>query len=297
MMDGRTLIIGGDSRIGGALLQQYRSEKRPVIATSRRNDSPAAGLLQLDLTENLRDWELPAQIDAAILAASITRIEACERDPEGTARINVDAVSELARRLAEAGAFVVFLSTNQVFDGLVPFRRPDEPVSPRTEYGRQKAEAERRILALGESAAVVRLTKILEPTVPLFTEWTRSLRSGRPIEPFDDMVIAPVPLSCAVCILQQIALRRRGGIYQVSGPRDISYAEIGHLAARHVGASPRLVRPISARATQRVTEYIPQHTTLNIDGLREVPGVNLPPDVESTIANALANCRDLAQAG
>lgn len=289
-MDGTTLIVGGDSRIGGALLAALRRDGTPVLATSRRKDKVEIDWLHLDLKENLTDWQPPPGVSAAIIAASMTRIETCRRDPVGTARVNVEGVAAAARKLSQAGAFVVFLSTNQVFDGLIPYRRPEDPVSPMTEYGRQKAEAERRIRSLGDSAAIVRFTKILEPSVPLFSQWSAALKAGQAIQPFNDMRIAPVPLSSALAAIQRISQQRRSGIYHVSGTRDISYAEIGYLAAQTVGASPNLVQPVSAYSTRRVHEYIPPHTTLNIDSLRAVPGMAPPPDVEWTVSNSLAKC-------
>jgi hypothetical protein len=47
--------------------------------------------------------------------------------------------------------------TNLVFDGSVPCRNAHDAACPVTEYGRQKAEAEKQLLALGNMAAVVRV--------------------------------------------------------------------------------------------------------------------------------------------
>ena len=95
-------------------------------------------------------------------------------------RLGQGGPARLAQALSASGAFPVLLSTNLVFDGTVPYRGPDDPVCPRTEYGRQKAAAERAVLAAG--GAVVRLTKVLGPDDPLVTGWVARLRRGEPVE-------------------------------------------------------------------------------------------------------------------
>ena len=112
--------------------------------------------------------------------------------------VNVTGTVALVERLVSQGAFVVHLSSAHVFDGTRPHRREHDQTCPVTEYGTQKADAERSILKLGDSVAVVRFAKIVGPTDPLFGGWATSLSAGQPISPFSDMTMSPVPLSCAV---------------------------------------------------------------------------------------------------
>ncbi len=58
-----------------------------------------------------------------------------------------DKTSLLIKRLVAVGIFVVFISSNAVFDGTIPFVRADQPVNPKTAYGRQKAAAEEALFA------------------------------------------------------------------------------------------------------------------------------------------------------
>src|SRR5437764_879665 len=90
---------------------------------------------------------------------------------------------------------VLIVGADGVFDGQHPHRLPTDPVSPVTEYGRQKAEVERHLLTMDAPAAVVRLTKVLQPGFPLLRGWVDALKIGEPILPFSDMVMAPVTLA------------------------------------------------------------------------------------------------------
>jgi dTDP-4-dehydrorhamnose reductase len=163
----------------------------------------------------------------------------------------------------------------------LPRRSPGDPVSPISEYGRQKAEVERQVLGFGEGGAVARFTKVLEPRAPLLQGWLQALRKGEPIHPFADMVMAPVPLGFAVKALHRVIRRRLPGVVQVSADRDVPYAEVASHVARRLGASRELVQPVTAREAGVPVSARPAHTTLDATRLREELGLE-PPDVWST---------------
>jgi len=222
-----------------------------------------------------------------VLCAGVSRIESCRVNPEATERINVDAICALTRKLVERGSFVVYLSTNQVFDGTVPHRLPDDPPSPLTAYGKQRAEAEKRLLALGDSVSILRLSKVLPPELPLFKDWVTKLQKGDLIRPFEDMVMAPVPLSFVVQTIEMIVERCLPGILQLSGERDVSYADAARLIAKQIGADVGLVQGISVTEAGISVDAAPRHTTLDTQRLRSELGME-PPDIWSTINSALA---------
>jgi dTDP-4-dehydrorhamnose reductase len=285
------LVVGADGRIGGGLLRELRSLGRPALGTTRRRDGARTGHVLLDLARPADGWELP-EASVAYLCAAMTGLEACRRDPVRSALVNVEATVRLAERLARRGAFVIFLSSNQVFDGTRPQRRPEESSCPTTAYGRQKAEAERRILELGPRAAVVRLTKLLGPNDSLLTGWVASLLRGEEVRPFSDLRMAPVPLGYAVAVLREVGRRRRAGLLQVSGNRDVTYAEAALLGTGVLGVAERLVRPLPSPASALGGEPPPRHTTLATDGLWEACGVEVP-EVESTIENVFLQAGSL----
>lgn len=268
-----SLVIGADSGIGRFLFAALKAGGTNVLGTSRRDG--AQDHLRLDLADDLSSWPLPGKVDAAFICAAMTSTESCRRTPHLARRINVDNTVLLANRLAEAGAFVVFPSTNLVFDGERALRPAADPPCPHTEYGRLKADAEKRILALGKSAAVVRLTKVLPPDMELFSDWKRSLLSETPITPYADMPFAPLSRDFVAQALLSIAAARGEGIWHVSPNVDISYAEAARLLCRFLNADDTLVRPISWRSRQPDMEHVPTHTTL--DASRLADELNLTP--------------------
>jgi dTDP-4-dehydrorhamnose reductase len=282
-----SLIIGADGLLGQALAQQLRGSGERVIETTRRRETLSEHRIWLDLREDLTEWHPPGRVSVAYLCAAVSSLEACRREPLRSARVNVQNSVTVAKTLVAAGAFVIFLSTNLVFDGALPFRPADTPPCPQTEYGRQKADAERQLFTLGPSVAVARFTKIMAPNMPLFSGWIQALQQHTIIHPFSDMWIAPVPLPFASGLLIRIAKARLSGLIQISGDEDISYAQIGAYLAQRLEAPPHLVQPVQSTEAGLNFEATPAHTTLDTTRLRTELGVNPPPVWETITSGCL----------
>ena len=82
----------------------------------------------------------------------------CEQHPAESDEVNAAAVGVLARACTEAGAKLIHLSTDYVFDGAKdsPYSEQDEP-SPLSAYGRSKLAGERLV---GGGHAVVRTSVV-----------------------------------------------------------------------------------------------------------------------------------------
>jgi dTDP-4-dehydrorhamnose reductase len=287
------LLIGGDSEIGAAIYRYMRERKGPVIATTRRANRVAPDRLFLDLAAPLHDFAVPRGTTAACIFVAVARLAACAADPAGSAHINVTQTLALAERLLERGIHVLFLSTNQVFDGSVPHVRADAPRSPVSEYGRQKACAETALLRhmdAGAPLAILRLAKVMSPDMPLLHSWMGALSADEPIQAFHDMNVAPVATAQVACAVDRNLRERARGIFQLTGPRDLTYAEVGRFVARRLGARPELVQETSAIKAGLPPGTTPRHTTLDSSRLRTHFGIEAP-DAYAIIDSVMASVR------
>jgi dTDP-4-dehydrorhamnose reductase len=271
-----TLIVGGDSTIGGRLVAAFEDDCNPIWQTTRHHTKVNDKCLFLDLSDDMNCWHLKHEsFKTSIFCAAITSHEQCQLDSELSWHVNVKGTVALATRMAEAGTFVIFISSNAVFNGESPFVRPNDPVTPQTEYGRQKAEAEEQLLKLGDKVAIVRFSKVITPEMPLISRWIRDLKAGIVIHPFIDMVIAPVPIAFAVAVLREVAVKQVSGIIQVSSNQDVTYAVLARHITLKLGVNEELVKPISYKDVGLT--YAARNTTLDTSRLYEL-GL-LPPDI------------------
>jgi dTDP-4-dehydrorhamnose reductase len=268
------LVVGADGTIAAAVAARLEAAGTRVVRTSRRG---TVGSIPLDLAAIPASWTPPAGIAAVVLAAAITATDICRDRPDEARRVNVEGTLALGRRLAAAGVRVVFLSTNMVFDGSVPFTSATAARCPRTAYGRMKAEAEEGLLALGDGTTIVRLTKVVGRSLPVIERWRAAVGRGEVIRPLADLVMAPVRLDVAAEVIVAAVLTPLGAILQVSARSDISYADVASRLAARWGIPGDLVRPALAAELLPGLEHVPCHTTLDASALRDTLGL-APPD-------------------
>src|SRR5258708_23170474 len=259
------LIVGGDSEIGAAAYRAMKAQGKAVAATTRRSERVAPDRPFLDLAAPLDGWAPPPGTQAVCLCVAIARLAACADDPEGSAHINVVQTLALADKLLARGIAVLFLSTNQVFDGRTPHERAAAPHSPGSEYRRQKARAEAalpRPLENGAPVAILRLAKVVSDTMPLIGGWIKDLTAAKPIRGFNDLALAPTPTDLVCTAIAALLQDRARGIFQLTGPRDVTYSDIGGFLAAHLDVDAKLVTRTSARGAALPAGATPPHTTL-----------------------------------
>jgi dTDP-4-dehydrorhamnose reductase len=288
------LIVGGDSEIGAAAYRAIKAQGKAAVATTRRGDRVAPERPFLDLAAPLDDWAPPPGTQAVCLCAAIARLVACADDPEGSAHINVVQTLALAEKCLARDIAVLFLSTNRVFDGRTPHERAEAPHSPVSEYGRQKARAEAALLLQlnnGAPVAILRLAKVVSDTMPLIGGWIKDLAAAKPIRVFNDLALAPTPTDLVCTAIAALLQDRARGIFQLTGPRDVTYADIGGFLAAYLDADQKLVNQTSARAAGLPEGATPLHTTLDSSLLRVHYGLEVP-DVWDVVERVATNTRD-----
>jgi dTDP-4-dehydrorhamnose reductase len=151
----RVAVIGVIGRLGRALTEALGGAPFTGPGGPIGWDQPEVELDTLSEASIgvLLDRERP---EVVIHTAAWTDVDGCARDPGLAMRRNGTAVGEIAAACARRGIDLVFISTNEVFDG----RRtdgigyaPGERRNPINPYGAAKAEAERLAIAAYEAAA------------------------------------------------------------------------------------------------------------------------------------------------
>lgn len=147
----KVLILGAAGLTGRYLVREARRRGMEVTALTRAD---------LDITRADAAREVLARVkpDWVINAASVTGLETCEENPALSRRVNCEAPEEWAKECGRAGVRFVHLGTDYIFDGKkTSAYRPEDPASPLSRYGRDKAEGEQRVLRAHPRALIVRL--------------------------------------------------------------------------------------------------------------------------------------------
>jgi dTDP-4-dehydrorhamnose reductase len=227
---GRLLITGGGGFLGRELVGRARAHGWDVRATwwSAQPRLPA-------------DWIRTDVRDPQAMAAAVRDVDAvihtAYRQGEGAWAVNADGAACVAR--ASAGTRLIHLSTDLVFDGQRGRYREEDPTGPVNDYGRSKAEAERRVAALHPSATIARTSLLYGGSEPGPQE---RLAREHPTF-FVDEIRSPVRVGdLADGLLELLALEVPGPLH-LGGEDDVSRFDF----AVALGADPG--RIVGARTT------------------------------------------------
>jgi dTDP-4-dehydrorhamnose reductase len=266
------LILGG-----GGMLARGLARERP--------EARVLGIGELDITDSAALARAIAPgVSVVWNAAADTRVDLCESDP-GHLAVNDVAVGEIARLCRAAGALLVHVSTDYVFDGR-PGRawREDDPVSPVNAYGRGKLGGERRALESGAEVLVVRTSWAFAPGGVNFVDTMLGLAaSGKTeLKVVDDQRGRPTYApDLARALVRLVSVGARGLVHFANSGETTWYGLAKETLARGGFPHVRLVcctsaefpRPAARPANsvldtslyERLTGEVPRHFTEALD--------------------------------
>jgi dTDP-4-dehydrorhamnose reductase len=189
-----------------------------------------------------------ASPDAVINCAAYTNVDRAESDPDAAAAVNTAGAGFVAAAAAAAGAWVLHLSTDYVFDGTksAPYVESD-PTAPRSVYGSTKLLGERSV-ALGapDRHTIVRSSWLFGNAGPCFPATMLKLAGEHEsLNVVDDQVGCPTFTGhLAEALVALAASTRIPGVVHAAAAGECSWFEFAVEILRASGASAE-VRPCS----------------------------------------------------
>lgn len=229
----RALVAGSAGQLGRELVARLGDE------VAWKGDRA-----ELDVADGGAVVALVARVrpDVVFNATAFNRVDAAESEPLAAFAVNAAAPHFLARAARDAGALLVHVSTDYVFDGTAsrPYREDDLP-RPLGAYGASKLAGEHLVAAAGGEHLVVRTSGVLgrggsDQKGGSFVERiVAQARAGRPLRVVADQVFAP---TCASDLAESlVALVRAGarGLVHVTNAGSCSWHELAVAALAAAG--------------------------------------------------------------
>jgi dTDP-4-dehydrorhamnose reductase len=242
----RVTVFGATGMLGKALVRQWDNKGDEVTGLGSaqadiRDPAPVERAIQ------------QSKPDCVVLSAAYTDVDGCERNPDMASAVNTGGAVNVARAAANAGARLLFVSTDYVFDGTksTPYETGD-PRNPISAYGRSKAEAEEKILSILPDACIVRTSWLFGPGGKCFPDTILKLAATRPeLEVVNDQRGCPTyTLDLADAIVALCKSEARGIVHCTNRGECSWYdfaVEIMHQAGLktvvHPTTSDKFVRP------------------------------------------------------
>ena len=230
----------------------------------------------LDITDEAAVRRLVADnhIDLIINCAAYTNVDRAEEDEAAAERLNAEAV----RILGSAGTRIIHISTDYVFsgEGWIPCRE-DDPVAPRTAYGRTKLHGEEALLSVNPDAVIIRTAWLYSPYGNNFVK--TMLRYGRERDKltvvYDQVGTPTYAGDLAEAILSVLnAPEWHAGIYHYTNEGVCSWYDFTVEILRQAGIECR-VEPILSSQYQYKTPR-PHYSVLDKAKIRSTFGIDIP---------------------
>jgi dTDP-4-dehydrorhamnose reductase len=217
-------ITGAGGLIGHACVAVAPSHRQAVGLTRT----------QADLTDFAAvEARFRAEQPAAILhCAAMSKSPACQRDPAGARRHNVEVTRHLAGLAADRP--FLFLSTDLVFDGLRGNYVETDALNPLSVYAETKVAAEEIVLA--NPRHTVARTSLNFGTSPtgdraFNEEMLVAWRAGRKLTLFTDEFRCPIPAVETAAVLWALLGLGITGVVHVAGRERLSRFDLGRRVA------------------------------------------------------------------
>ncbi len=153
----------------------------------------------------------------------------------------VEGSSNVAEAATACRARLIHVSTDMVFAGREDSYREADPPDAVVDYGRWKAEAERRVLDAAPAAVIVRTSLLYGTRRP--ARWQEDIRDRTPITWFTDEIRAPAHAADVAAAICALAMRPDVvGPLHVAGPEAISRAALAQAVAGWMHLSDGAVR-------------------------------------------------------
>lgn len=280
----KILVTGANGLLGQKLVAILDAEKNNnLIATGRGvNKNPAGGYTYLSANlnnpEGIESFLQFCCPEVIIHCAAMTQVDECEKHKDVCWQTNVDGTESIIKIARSIGAFLIFVSTDFVFDGESgPYSEQDTP-NPISQYGKSKLAAEDLIQNSGIKHAIVRTVLVYgtsnSPSRSNLVLWVKeSLEEGKSINVVNDQWRTPTLAEdlANACIL--IAKGRHEGVFHISGEGMMTPYEIAIKVADAYGLDASLIQQVDASTFTQPGKRPPK-TGFVIDKAKDQLGYN-----------------------
>lgn len=246
----KVLVTGANGQLGRALFATAPSSAELISVSREMLDIGDAAAVDEYVAACAPNW--------IINAAAYTAVDKAESDAVAARRVNAEGARHLAAAAARAGARLLHVSTDFVFDGTQssPYAVTDTP-RPLGVYGQTKLEGERAVTeSTAGNAVIVRTSWVYDASGRNFvTTMLRLMRERSELGVVQDQVGVPTwSHSLAACCWSLVQLDVQGATYHWTDAGVASWYDFAVAIMEEAVARGILAAPVSIRAI-RTSEY------------------------------------------
>lgn len=243
------LVTGSTGLIGSQLVFDLEQSGRTVYSCYN-TAKPSHGIpIKLDLL-NIQEISTTLQKfqpDVIIHLAALTDVEKCELEPKLAYSINTKATEKIAKEAERIGCFLIYLSTDYVFDGKNGMYKENDPTNPINQYGKTKLNGEKAVEECKSPWAIMRTSTPFgnHSTKKTFPIWIiENLQKNKTISILEDQFTSPTYVPNLTEMILDIMSHNLVGFFHLSGSTRISRYEFAKMIVEKLNLDTSLLKPV-----------------------------------------------------
>ena len=285
----RVFVTGAQGMLGQDVIPVLKAAGDEVIASgSQSRDIP--DYVRLDITDLDATKRAIAQArpDIVINCAAYTNVDGAEADPDAAYRVNALGTWNLALACQAAGAAMLQVSTDYVFDGTKgsAYDEYDTP-NPQSVYGRSKYAGEQHLQQVLARFYIVRTAWLYGHHGKNFVETILKAAAERPeLKVVNDQWGCPTWTRDLAEAISRIIRTGRYGIYHATGQGECTWMDFARTIVELGGLSTPVLPQTTAELNRPAPR--PRYSVMRNFGL-QMTDLPLLPDWEASLESYIRN--------
>ncbi len=241
------LFITGGSGLLGSKVAELALEKGYEVYSGYCNHRPEFGEpVRFDLTDPdsiVRTIE-NVKPDVIIHSAALTDVDRCEKEKDLAYRINVEGTKAVAEVTKKLNSFLIYVSTDYVFDGRRGMYKEDDETNPVNYYGYTKLLGEKhcRDFCIARTC-VIYGAKPASGKINFALWLIERLEKGENVRIVTDQYITPTLNTNLARMILDAVEKEAKSIFHLAGATRVSRFEFAQGIARTFGLDDNLIIP------------------------------------------------------
>ena len=261
-------LVTGSAGLVGQQVVKDLSNSHLVFSCYNKSKPEYGDSVKMDL----KNYEMISGVlterkpDVVIHLGAMTGVDLCEKEKTPASEINTKATEIIAKECSKLNSFLVYVSTDYVFDGNSGMYKEDDVANPLGFYGKSKLEGEKAVQNFSTNWCIARTSTPfgLHPTKKSFPMWViENLQKQKQIDVLIDQFTSPTYIPNLSRMLIEISERRITGIIHAAGASKISRYQMASMISDKLNLDDTLLKQISMNKMKWIAQR-PKDSSLDV---------------------------------
>jgi len=250
----RILITGASGLYGSKLANLAEKKGHQVFSAYNQHQAAFGKPVRIEISDKDRVEKIFRELAPEIVvhAATLTDVDKCELNKELAWKINVEGTENITRAAKTSNAFLLYISTDYVFNGETGQYEETDLPDPINYYGLTKLKAEEQVKTITNDYCIARASVIYGATPAAgkvnFALWIHNtLKKGEKAKALVDQWNSPTLNTNLARMSIEIIEKRLRGTFHLSGATRISRYDFAQMVAQTFNLDASLIVPTLTR--------------------------------------------------